>query len=301
MRCSLLPKTIVICILARNCETALRNNIPRVERLRKQFTSSDIIVFENDSIDDTKNILSDWAAISDNIYIKSQNFDTITLTEKTKSNPNPGSAISRIEKMASYRNQCLNWIDHNQKSPDYVIVIDIDLLDISVEGILTSIEDAPSDWGGLFANGYTDLKIFDKCVHSLYHDLYAYIDKMPSVKPYLTPAEMFKNSKRLTKLIKLNNYLPVVSAFGGVGVYKYEAIKGLRYTVEANECILMEAVCEHVPFNMNVVTRGYRNYICNKMKTYYGKSNRIMILRDLLPLFLFKVIGFLFTFKWLKA
>jgi hypothetical protein len=203
--------------------------------------------------------------------------------------------------MSICRNKYLDWIKNDRKTFDYVLMIDIDVEDFSVKGILESIEAAPSDWGGLFANGYTDSKVGGFKFYKIFHDVYAFLDKMPSSKPYLTFAQMFRNSKLINKKLRENAYIPVVSGFGGLGIYKFEAIMNLQYESINNEDILMEAVCEHIPFNISVINRGYQNYICEKMKVYYGESKNLMVLRNLLPLPIFKFLAFMITFKKLKA
>jgi hypothetical protein len=57
-----LPYSVVSAALARDCAPALRQNIPRIERLRKYFASGTVILVENVSIDDTNNILENWSA-----------------------------------------------------------------------------------------------------------------------------------------------------------------------------------------------------------------------------------------------
>jgi hypothetical protein len=56
----MINKNIIIAALARNCEDSLRINIPLIEKLRTQFSWSQVVVVENDSIDETKNLLNDW-------------------------------------------------------------------------------------------------------------------------------------------------------------------------------------------------------------------------------------------------
>lgn len=45
---------IVIGILARDCARALQGNIPAVEELGSYFKEYHIVIYENDSIDETK-------------------------------------------------------------------------------------------------------------------------------------------------------------------------------------------------------------------------------------------------------
>ena len=47
---------IVICCLARNCEKLVAKNIKRLEHIGKQFSEYKIVVFENDSSDNTREL-----------------------------------------------------------------------------------------------------------------------------------------------------------------------------------------------------------------------------------------------------
>jgi hypothetical protein len=296
-----IDKSVIICALARDCSDALKSNIPRIDRLRSFFRSSEVVVIENDSKDSTKETLLEWQRNSLDIHLLMDDHRTETLKNRDKNNRNPGTSVDRIQKMSTYRNQYLTWLDKNGKNPDYVIIVDIDVLSFSIEGILNSIIYAPANWGGLFANGYTDSRIRSKIFHRLYHDLYAFSEKKPISGTYLTHAEMFKNSKAINRKLKSSSYLPVFSAFGGIGIYKFEAIKGLRYEAIKNNDKLMEAVCEHIPYNLAIRDRGFGNYVSRDLDVYYGDSNKIMVLRNLMPLPIFKLLAFMITFKWLKA
>ena len=52
--------TLIVCSIVRNAEKGLRNNIPVIDELCKYFKDYRIIVYENNSIDKTKEILRKW-------------------------------------------------------------------------------------------------------------------------------------------------------------------------------------------------------------------------------------------------
>ncbi|WP_431243069.1 hypothetical protein ACQ9BO_26115 [Flavobacterium sp. P21] len=60
-------KNIVIVALARDCGDKLQTLIPFIEELRNQFVWSQIVVVENDSKDNTKEVLQKWKETSLNI------------------------------------------------------------------------------------------------------------------------------------------------------------------------------------------------------------------------------------------
>jgi hypothetical protein len=295
-----LPQSVVICALARDCEDSLRKNIPRIEELRGLFTRSSVIVIENDSKDLTKTLLSEWQKNSAGVNVLSEDLHVVTIPQASAANEYPGTSLHRIGKMASFRNKYMEWIEGNGETYDLVLMIDIDVPDFSIDGIYEAISKAPGDWGALFANGYTDTRILGKPVYTMYFDMYAYMDTWPASKPYVTYGKLFAEKKKMNERLKGRDYLPVLSAFGGIGVYKYEAIAGLRYKAVPNGDQYLEALCEHVPFNKEVADRGFQSYICSGMKVYYGKSENLIVVRNNVPLWLFKLLCLVTRFRKLK-
>lgn len=292
--------SVVICALARDCGESLVLNIPKIEQLRKRFSSSAIVIVENDSKDNTKDLLFNWSKNSRGVHIISHDYNTLTIPPVSAANPYPGTSLERISKMASYRNIYVDWLENSSVKYDLVIVIDVDVRDFNENLILESIDSAPKGWGGIFANGFTDTRVFGKPIYTMYHDMYAFAERIPHQKPFFTYKELFKAKKDMNSKLAENEYLPVISAFGGIGIYQYDAIKGLKYETTENGDPYLEAVCEHVSFNSNVVKRGYRNYISRKLKVYYGSSEPLIVLRNLIPLWLFKAICFSVKFRKLK-
>ena len=64
-----IDKSVSICMLARDCGKAIERNIPRIENLRSFFCLSYVIVVENDSKDNTKSVLAEWADKTTNTII----------------------------------------------------------------------------------------------------------------------------------------------------------------------------------------------------------------------------------------
>lgn len=116
------------------------------------FSRSYVIIVENDSTDGTKEILESWQEKSHNVQVISNDYGTKTIPNK-KGSVVPSMSFSRIEKMVFYRNMYLDILESINDSIDYLMVIDIDINSFSIEGILKSIQNAPNNFGGIFANG----------------------------------------------------------------------------------------------------------------------------------------------------
>ena len=259
-------KKVAVCILARDCDSALKRNIPQIEKLTAFFSDSKIIVIENDSIDGTKETLAHWAVINRNVTVISEDTNQVTIPPKIDSGKNPTTSFFRINKMAHFRNKYLRFIKDSNIVADYVIVIDIDLDKIYPQKIFSAITNAPNDWSAIFANGL--LYTFLPCV-TKYYDNYAYVP-YDSAKDSFKYKERHLNVDKLNYALKKNDYVKVRSAFGGIGIYKYEALCDAKYQALPSLSGEDEALCEHVSVNLAVSNYG-KLYVSKKMKALYKK------------------------------
>ncbi len=290
----MINKKIVIAVLARDCNEALQRNIPRVEQLRSYFSESSVVVMENDSKDGTKETLQKWAQSSNNVTIISNDYSTITINTPTKKDPYPEFALGRIEKMARYRNIYMDYIRENFSEVHYVIMLDIDVLYFDAQGVVDSINGAPRGWQALFAFGrmYRRFSSEKEMTLAGYYDMFAYTNS--DTKFPITRKTILGGRKKLTKQIKQVNYCCCTSAFGGLGVYKWQSIKNLSYRAEPNDDNQVRVLCEHIPFNRHL--SGL--YIARDMVLVYNISSPLEALKKwFIPKFLRKklriVIGYL--------
>lgn len=286
-------KNIVIAALARDCEKSLPKMIELIEELRLHFFWTQIVVVENDSKDDTKNILFNWEKTSDRVKIISQDYGTLTIPEIGQVDCDPTISIDRIEKMAFYRNIYLDYIEKLNCDIDYLMVIDIDIEFFSIDGLLQAIEKDENEWGAIFPNGITQ-KYYFGILSKIYFDCFA-------IYEYPFDGDFSYNQKKLDITFKtinknIRNYkkYSVVSAFSGIGIYRYKAIKGLRYKASLNKDMNGTAICEHIPFNMEIINRGYKNYIDRNFIVVYGTHNLGLILKLYIPYSLFNFIHHFF-------
>ena len=290
-----LDKNIVIAALARDCAKALERNIPLIEILRKEFAWSHVIVIENDSNDNTKEILSKWSNNSNDVKIISNDYGTITIPEKNQDNPSPNTSIHRIEKMVKYRNMYLNYIKGIKHPIDYLMVIDVDIESFSIDGIIKSIKNANSDWGGIFANGITKKAFLGFTFSEILYDIYAIYEYpfLEEKRGLIRKKLEITDKPGIKKKIKENNYYSVISAFGGIGIYKYNLIKELKYRVVPDFNNKNETLCEHIPFNLEVVKLGHKNYLANELRVIYGTHSFGSIIATFLQeIFLNQFINF---------
>lgn len=255
-------RSVIIGLLARDCKEPLIRNIPRIERLGSLLGDYHVIAVENDSVDGTREVLLDWA---------NQNGRVIVDSFIHHSRRRLSSDCHRISHMAYLRNRLLEDI-WKLPAPDLVMMIDVDIEDFDVEGIVDGITHAPEGWGALFANGRSMLPNH-QYLHAQY-DQYAYLanDEELGDLTYnmFTTRSLAKRGRVLNKAVQTCDYYPVKSAFGGFGIYRYDAIKELKYQALMVDNHHQKAYCEHVPFHLDIIRQGYQNYVCRSMVVNNG-------------------------------
>lgn len=285
----MINKNIVIAALARDCENSLKSNIPLIEKLRKQFVWSEVVVVENDSVDGTKDLLNEWKTKSKHVNIISNDFGTKTIPDRKDVKVDPWTSFGRIEKMTRYRNLYLDHIRQIDQPIDLVIIIDIDVIDISLDGLVDVINSFDDNTGAIFSNGVS-IKQTPFGLSKIYYDTFAVWEYPMEGEFSHSPDSQAMTFKSINKNLKKTSLYPVISAFGGVGVYNYQAIKDLRYKTLPNPLNPHEAICEHITFNQEIIRRGFKNYIARDFQVIYQKHNWILILKMVLPGRVFNVL-----------
>jgi hypothetical protein len=262
-------KTAVICILARDCGKELKNNIPRIEALQAGIGKCVVFIVENDSIDDTKGVINEWKQRNEDInYLNCDGIFEQNNNKQKESTYLLGTSINRIERMSKCRNVYLEAIKRNKLKPDYVIIIDIDIYYFEPDSIISAIDNAPHDWSALFANGIVKEQSPFVTINR-YHDLYA-LD-VTGTNHDRTYFDVFVEYNNIEKKIRQEKYFPVYSAFGGIGIYKYESIAGMEYSAIPNsKSKYISCNTEHVSINYTLSKHGGKLYIVSDMLAIYG-------------------------------
>ena len=171
-----------------------------------------------------------------------------------------GEAVGkRTTRIATVRNIVLS---HHWEQPpaDFTLVLDLDgpNADLPVKRIAELVKGAgPEDWLGIFP-----------CQNKAYYDLFAL--RHPMWCPWdlrkryrlvrmgtlgLVPASVVKRSLIYDRQYRIPDTappIPVHSAFGGLGLYRTDAIRGCWYNGTSRTG---SSICEHVAFN-HMISRG---------------------------------------------
>jgi len=251
-------KTIIVCSIVRDAERGLRRNIPVIREVCSRFNDYKVVIFENDSKDRTKQLLTEWME-SDPKRVFAHMTDTdgkATIPSFKESKGNPFFGHKRIDRMAALRNQYMDLLWRNGWDADYLMVVDLDVAKIDLEGVLNSFYNE-MEWDAVTAFGYS----LGPMLKTRYHDTYALI--MYGDETAQNENKMTALQYQLSSLIKEKQWVRVSSAFGGLAIYKMEAVKGLRYEVYDNRDDRVEVTCEHYSIYKHMQERGYDKFYIN--------------------------------------
>lgn len=273
---------VIVCGIVRNAEKGLKKNIPIINDFVSHCKDFRVFVYENDSIDKTKNILLKWRATDEQRIIVSLNNNDSSKTIPSYSNSNkfnPFYSHKRIDKMARLRNNYMCFIDNIEMVADYVVIVDLDVAQLCLDGILSSF-DSTVEWDAVCANGYS----LSPKLRNRYHDTYALTLWEERDQPQ-TEQKIHKYSEYFGNLDIDSSWVRIASGFGGLAIYKYEAIKGLFYTEPAieNDDIRVEVKCEHFSLYKQMMERGYIHFYINPaMKLKYQNVTLRIVLNSVL-------------------
>jgi len=259
-------KSVVICSIVRDAASQLERNIPVIEELCKPFSLSRVVVYENDSIDRTIEILERWKQRNPSVYVISEKLSLRTVPMSSEVSSNPYFSFWRIEKMARYRNHYLDFIESQGWDPDYLVVVDLDVNRIYKEGVLASFAEE-YDWDVVTAFGYS----LSPHLTLRYHDAYALVESGRESCPQ-TEDSIAATSYAYASLRNNPEWKRVYSAFGGLAIYKYKKLRGLRYCVLPNADSRVEARSEHFGLLKQMHDRGETKvYLNPRMLLHYQK------------------------------
>jgi hypothetical protein len=236
----------------------------RINNLSKYFKDLHIVIFENDSSDNSRMLLLDWERTQPNVHIiKLLDNDFCLL--KRKSAVLYGTLNDRrMRMMSEYRNYIKQYVDLYYSDFDYFTMIDTDTAGpFMVDGLAHSFSTQSTlNWDMISANGRTGL-LFTLGSFKYYDPLSLYnYDKNKSY-----------NTMNIINIIHYldsieNDPIKVDNAFGGFAIYKMSSVKNVSYIPADGKYI-----CEHTIFTNNMKLNGHSKfYIDPKLIYLVGKQ-----------------------------
>jgi hypothetical protein len=222
----------VLCALARDVERDLPDFVARIDSMADRFADFRVIIFENDSLDATPRMLREWAAADSRVHAICE----------TRDDPKwgPTRDRARTEQLAGYRNRCRELALDRYGDFDWMIVADVDLHGWSSRGIAHTL--GQEDFDAVGANG-----LAIRGGRPFFYDTWAFrCHGHPEAHPNLpTNLMVFPTGAPL---------LRVRSCFGGLAIYRMEAMAAAEYGGED---------CEHVVLHRRMAEAGHDRVFLN--------------------------------------
>lgn len=236
--------------LARDLGSILPLTIRRLERLGALFADYRAIIYENDSVDDTRAILHRWAVSNKRVHV----------TSEDRHDPrNPTTrCLRRIERMALYRQRCHEHILDRHGDFDATILIDLDIQGgFSLDGIADTF--GRDDWDFVGSNGLIFRREGLRINALRQYDMWAL--RFDEAMTPLRTAQAHRHRYRAGDPL-----VPVTSCFGGLGIYTMKAFRTGRYGATD---------CEHVVFHRSLMEAGHGRLFLNPSQVViYGRRHR---------------------------
>ena len=256
---------------ARNVEKCIKTNLDHINACGAKFKSFQLIIYENDSTDNTRTILNE--AKKDNYhYIFEDNVTEPARTVRLAHGRN--QIIAKMRELDTY------GVYH------YLIMMDLDNINSSgsfIDSIETCFDYETDDWDVLTANqtgGYYDLwalrysEIIDG---DFWKDKY-YKEEIEETQRIIIVPQL---------ILPQDTLIEVDSAFGGIAIYKISSIpedakyvgkypddKPYDHVCPIKDISDYNQKCEHVDFHESIRNHGGRIFVnphfINSTVTYKG-------------------------------
>ncbi len=208
---------VLICGIGRNIEKAAANTIRSATKLGSCFADYRVIIYENNSSDQTRKLLQEWADRNPKVRFLSEKISKRRIVKQLSM-----GVMNRTEAIARARNIVLEEAMKKQYDGfQYVIWADLDFLEPwDVDAIVETIAHPEQEWDAVFAYGAYDLFALRSPEWPLGFELLGSVYWDQTVheireKFVLQPDAGWKR---------------VYSAFGGIGIYRRDALRGCRYS-----------------------------------------------------------------------
>jgi|GEM_PF-2617473 len=201
----------------KNIEEGFYNSKNNILNLVKRFEDYQLIVYENNSTDQTKNLFLEWQKSDPKIKFLSENLSKEFIESFT---PNIGDY--RTELIARARNILIHEATKAEYDEfKYIIMADLDnFKDWNIDEILNSILCSKKEW--------------DVILPAATYDLYALRAEKFTVNTDSVGWGFWCKFQNVigfyySNFLKTNDWIKVQSAFGGLAIFKKESLRGIEY------------------------------------------------------------------------
>ncbi len=241
-------KKVVIAGLCINIEKKIPKITRRLNNLKKYFKDVEIVTFENDSKDNTRELLKKAG-----ITLVPCPEDKDCKLKKTNAVSHGIISDKRMRMMADYRNRLLNYIRTNFSHFDCVIFIDLDIQGpISIDGLAHSFSQYDR-WDAVSGYGLSGITL--SLGIPVYYDILAYDDGTFKGHTHCFLNALPITLKTMSKK-RGDDIFPIKSGFCGLELVKMNVINDPTVTYEPKDG---KYICEHVIFHNNMRDKHFSN------------------------------------------
>lgn len=247
---------ILLCGIARNVEGAVPATIRSMQTIGEHFADYRVIIYENNSTDQTAAKFKKWASQNDKVTFLSETWDEEDYYEVGETGKRK---LYRTEVLAYARNVVLEEaLKAEYDDYEYILIADLDFAKPwYIDGILSSF-DYEGEWDAITANGIL--------ANWRYADWYAFRDDDHPFGAELMGQKwwyVLGKWRRDSSLKITDPYLPVMSAFGGLAIYKRESVIGCSYSglITPDLELLMQKVLDRTDEKAQAHIEHYKNQI----------------------------------------
>ena len=240
---------IIITGLCRSVEPYISATISNMEKVASLFKEYVIIIYENNSNDNTRDILLEWKSNNNNVHLilEDDNLDPI-----------------RTNRLAHGRNQLIKYCEEHGFMDEYPYLLMMDMDDIGsqpdfpYQNIPICMQDLDT-WDVLCGN--TGYDVWALRSNTCNYDCWLMADYYANTYGRKIADDLFVNQhKRVYS--EDSPCIEVTSAYGGISIFKTDILKGCRYTGTENGV----QVCDTYTICMRIKEKGGRICIHPKLK-----------------------------------
>jgi len=257
---------VIIYGTIRDIEEHFIKSFTNIDILSSFFNNVYIIIFENDSLDTTRNLLTTWGSYNNTNVIKH-----VILDNKLNSR-----FPLRAHRLAYCRNQILNYIFDNKLDKQYQYAIHCDLDDrfwsLDYDSICSCFQYDVNNWDAMFPIN----------MNSSYYDFWAIRCDQTWFNKNIFCCEIENNDlcnefenhiHEFCDFLKNNKncLISVRSAFNGIGIYKLSSLNNCTYDASyiCNTCKGEKVGCfednDHIGLHKSMICNGSKLFINTKM------------------------------------
>lgn len=240
-----IPAKVCICSIGKNVSWALKDSIQVIEGIGNLFEDYRVFIYENNSIDNSAEILNLWAECNSKVSVICEQLSDEQLKSFSPARTWDDKPF-RTCILAMARNRVtMQALRSEYDDFDYLIMTELDLLPWDYSAI-RDVFNLSQEWDAIFSNGIYG--------NGLMYDHYAYRDEARPFGPELMGEKWWFNLPEIR--LEPNGLIPVIAAFGGLAIYKRRSIKGCLYSGIVNDELRI----------------FYQNYIRKNIHSYQVES-----------------------------